>query len=314
MKSTNPEISVIIPVYNCEKYLETCLDSLKAQSYKNFEVLIVNNGSVDNSYNIAKSFEDIDERFKVIEHHGGMAGEARNIGVTLAKGKYISFVDADDTVCERYLEELHRAIVQHDADISICGFRLFYRKSDKVKGTHRVPHGKVYNKTEALRELLRDRKMRFYLWNKLWKKSLFTENNIKIPNMYYEDAVVCSQLFSYAEKVVMTDYCGYSYVRASSRKYIELEMNAKRINNYINTIPMIRRHLEQIDIYDQVKKPFSRHIFHVFFSIPGLCIQARDVLEDGILKNSFSGMKKVITCCSAPQNKLEELPDITAIK
>ena len=299
-----PEISVIIPVHNGQEHLEKCLYSLTKQSFSDFEVLIINNGSTDNTFNIAKSFSDSDNRFTIINHNHGGAGEARNIGIENAVGKYLAFVDSDDLVLEQYLEKLHTAIISNDADVAVCGFCLYFRKSDKVVHRHCVKDT-VYNRHDALKELLRDDKMRFYLWNKLWKRSLFYENDISIPDMYYEDAVACTKFFCHAKKVVMTDYCGYSYFRASSKVLKEVEMNSIRLNDYINTVPMIRSYLEKMGIYKKLKAPFSRHINHVFWSVPFLSAQARQGLERGVLKNAFAGMGKVIRSCKAPCNELD---------
>lgn len=314
MNSTNPEISVIIPVLNCERYLEACLQSVRNQSFKNFEVLIINNGSTDRSPEIAEKFTREDPRFELINYDNPNAGQARNVGIARAKGKFIAFIDGDDSVAELYLEQLYNAITESDADISICGFLLFYLKSNKVVHKHRVPDKKIFDRISGLRELMRDRQMRFYLWNKMFKKSLFLDNNIIIPNMYYEDAVTCSQLFCHADRVVTTDYCGYIYLRASSKRYVELDMNGRRINDYINTVPMIRLYLEQKNIYKQAKTPFLRHILHVFFSVPLLSFQARKKLQNSVFRNSIEGMKKVRKACKAPISELEGMPFKDAVK
>lgn len=306
MRMDKPEISVIIPVHNSQEHLQECLDSLQQQSFTDFEVLVINNGSTDNSYDIAKQISDQDDRFVVINHNHGRQGEARNVGLNHANGKYISFVDSDDTVLEHYLARLHTAITRHDADVAVCGYCLYYRKSDKVIQTHKVKNS-VYNRTDAMKELLRDRKMRFYLWNKLWKSSLFKDHHIDIPDMFYEDAVACSMLFCHVDKVVMTDYCGYSYIRASNKIFTEIEMDKTRINDYINTVPMIRDYLEAKGLYQTVKTPFLRHICHVFLTVPILSAQAGSNLERGLLKNSVAGMGKVLRACKAHPDELNSI-------
>ncbi len=312
MKSETPEISVIIPVYNSQLHLKECLESLQKQSFSDFEVLVINNGSTDDSRKVAAEFSENDPRFRVIDHHHGRQGEARNVGLDNARGNYIAFVDSDDTVLEKYLEKLYTAITAHKADVAVCGYRLFYRKSKKVIRTHRVKD-RLYDRKDAMRELLRDRKMRFYLWNKLWKASLFRDNSIYIPDMFYEDAVACSKLFCHVERVVMTDYCGYSYIRASNKIFTEIEMDGTRINDYINTIPMIRSYLEEKGMYKQVRTPFMRHICHVFLTVPFLSAQAHDDLERSLIKNTFSGMGKVIRSCSAPPERLDSITEEKAV-
>ena len=312
MKSETPEISVIIPVYNSQMHLKECLESLQRQSFSDFEVLIINNGSTDNSSKIAGEFSNSDSRFKLIEHNHGRQGEARNVGLDNASGNYIAFVDSDDTVLEHYLEKLYTAITGNQADVAVCGYRLYYRKSKKVIQTHRLKN-RIYDRKDAMKELLRDKKMRFYLWNKLWKVSLFRDNDIHIPDMFYEDAVACSQLYCHADKVVMIDYCGYNYIRASNKIFTEIEMDGTRINDYINTVPMIRSYLEGKGIYNDVKKPFFTHICHVFLTVPLLSAQAHEDLDRNLLKNSVSGMGKVIRSCNAPPDELDSITEEIAV-
>lgn len=312
MEKTKPEISIIIPVHNGQEHLEKCLLSIKNQSFTDYEVLVVNNGSTDNTQKIAESFSESDKRFITIKHNHGGAGETRNIGIDRASGNYLAFVDSDDVVLDKYLENLYRAIKSCNADVAVCGYNLYFRNSDKIIRRYKAEN-KIYEKEAAIKEIVRDRKMRFYLWNKLWRRSLFSDNGISIPDMYYEDAVVCTMLFCHINKVVTTDYCGYSYIRASSDIYKEVQMTGTRINDYINTIPMMRNYLEETGYYKTAKTPFTRHIFHVFFSVPSLCVQARKSLDNGVLKNSFSGLGKVIKSCNAKPSELEDITNWKAI-
>lgn len=118
-------ISVIVPVYNAEKYLERCLQSILEQSYKEFEVVLINDGSTDNSIRIAKEFAHRDQRIKIIEQKNAGPAKARNRGIEAASGEYIAFVDADDWVHMDMLMEFHNAAVNADADLVICGFEYF---------------------------------------------------------------------------------------------------------------------------------------------------------------------------------------------
>ena len=111
----------------------------------------------------------------------------------------------------------------------------------------------------------------------------------------------------------MTDYCGYSYIRSSNKMFKEIKMDGIRINDYINTIPMIRGYLEEKGMYKSVKLPFMNHICHVFLTVPLLSVQARDDLERGLLSNSVSGMGKVIRSCNAPVEELESITDEKAV-
>ncbi len=306
-----PKISVIVPVYNCEKFLDGALCSVQKQTFTDFEVIMVNNRSTDSSNQIAKSFSEKDSRFKLIQCYKGTAGSTRNIGIRQARGKYIAFLDGDDKLMPDYLKKMYEAAEKNHADIVVCGFFIYYLNQKKRKKSGKVPD-RIYNKREAMNELLKDRYMRFYLWNKLWRRSLFSETGIEIPDMYYEDAAVCPMLFSHAEKVVsISDYL-YEYMRYNS-KLLEVNMGPRRINDYINTIPIIRLYLEEQSIYRNVRHSFNRHIGHVVFSVPLLCMQSGKDLKDGVIVNSIRGLKKATNCAGMPADQLKTTDNSTDV-
>ncbi len=311
---SEPEISVIVPIYNVEKYLDVCLESIRNQTFTNFEVLMVNDGTLDNSVEIAEKYTKLDSRFKLYHKKNGGLSDARNYGLERAKGKYVAFIDSDDRIREQYLESMYDAIIKYNADIAVCDFCFYYQNSGKIRKSNkkRIDNNRVYEKNDAVRELVRDRQFRFYAWNKLWKISLFKDNDIKMPIMIYEDMVASTNLFCHAKSVVSVDYCGYVYTRAFS-KYREVSMSKKRINDYIKTVGCMRKILEECGLYKTAKKPFFRHKMHVFLSVPLLVIQAHNELENGILKNSFAGMKRVIDFSHIPVDKLDEVMENGAI-
>lgn len=304
MNSTSG-ISIVIPIHNCDKFLRGCLQSVAEQTFTDFEVLMVNNRSTDSSEDIANEFQAEDKRFRLLQCRSGFAGSARNVGIKAATGKYIAFIDGDDKVSPDYLQKLHSAAEKHDADIVVCGYNIYYLNKNKRKKCGNLPQEKVYDNFSAIKELLRDKYMRFYLWNKLWKRSLFTEHSIEIPDMYYEDAAVCPLLYSHAEKVVLIGDYLYEYMRYNS-SVVEINMCPDRINDYINTIPMIRQCLEDIGYYRQLKSTFQIHFLHVYLSVPLLCMQIRADLKDNVLKNALRGMKKARQCYTMPTDDLKK--------
>ena len=118
-------ISIVIPVYNAEKYLEQCLNSIKNQTYKNFEVILVNDGSIDNSESICKVFVESDTRFRYYLKANGGASSARNLGLDNAQGNYITFIDADDWVDENHLEVLINNIKESNSDMAVSSITKF---------------------------------------------------------------------------------------------------------------------------------------------------------------------------------------------
>ena len=125
-------ISIVVPIYNVEDYLNECIYSLINQTYKNIEIILVDDGSTDNSGNIADGLSKIDSRINVYHKNNGGLSDARNFGIEHSKGKYICFVDSDDYVKEDYVESMYTNLVQNKTKISCCGFCHLY-ENDVVK-------------------------------------------------------------------------------------------------------------------------------------------------------------------------------------
>ena len=120
-----PLISIIVPVYNAEKYLKECVDSILCQTFKDFELILIDDGSTDNCSEICDAYAKMDSRVCVIHKENGGQAEARNRGIDIAQGQYITFIDSDDWVCHYYLEQMFSAIHKTGADISLCGLQSF---------------------------------------------------------------------------------------------------------------------------------------------------------------------------------------------
>lgn len=124
-------ISIIVPVYNVEKYLSECIDSILAQTYENFELILVDDGSPDNSGKICDEYEEKDKRIKVIHKENGGVSSARNTGLDNAKGEYITFIDSDDVVDKQYLELMHQKLTETNSDMCFCHFDRFDENGSK---------------------------------------------------------------------------------------------------------------------------------------------------------------------------------------
>ena len=200
-------ISVIIPIYNVEKYLDKCVQSALAQTYQNLEIILVDDGSSDSSTEICYKYEKMDPRVKVVRKENGGMSDARNAGLAVAKGKYIQFVDSDDYMAENMIEIMHKNICEYDADISLCSH---YIVTDRECVTDATGEKTVYTNVEAIEELLLDTKIRSYVWNKMFKASLF--ENIKFPKgRIFEDILITPKLFAEAKKLIFDDTPLYYY-------------------------------------------------------------------------------------------------------
>ncbi|MGN1300444.1 MAG: glycosyltransferase family 2 protein [Clostridia bacterium] len=135
----NDLISVIIPVYKVEKYLEQCISSVIRQTYRNLEIILVDDGSPDNCPKICDEYAKKDNRIRVIHKKNGGVSSARNIGIDKAKGKWIAFIDSDDWVEENYIERLHVCAVKENADIALCGYnRIIFNKIEKINSSGKI--------------------------------------------------------------------------------------------------------------------------------------------------------------------------------
>lgn len=194
-KGQNPEISLIIPVYNKEKELQRCLESVRRQSYPAFEVILVDDGSTDGSYDICRSYQEKDSRFRLFHKKNGGLSRARNFGIEQAGGRYLAFTDADDWLHEDYLKRLHELIECCDADIASVSYVLAGDGTVIRKRKHYPV--KRFGRKEALRYYLYtglSRKVQDYpVWIKLYRRELF--DTIRFPEgALYEDMLINTKL------------------------------------------------------------------------------------------------------------------------
>ncbi|MDO4336026.1 MAG: glycosyltransferase family 2 protein [Bacteroidales bacterium] len=168
---TNPEISIIVPVYNVEKYLCQCLDSIKAQTFRNWECILVDDGSTDSSASICDSYSQADSRFIVIHKENGGVSSARNAALEIARGEFIGFTDPDDWCEPEMFGHLLHLIKTHDADIAQVGFMLEFAgiEPDKPAETE----VSVIDRKTAMMEIGTSR-LRDYVWNKLHRRKVIS--------------------------------------------------------------------------------------------------------------------------------------------
>lgn len=217
-----PIISIIVPSYNVELYIRRCLDSIKNQSFSNFEVIVVDDGSQDSSPKIAEKFAENDMRFKVIRQDNNGQGSARNNGIELAQGEYLSFVDSDDWVHKDYLLKLYDCIQTTEADIAMCNVERVWDNGKRKNNNSISRRAEVI--TDTVQYLPR---ASMSVWDKLFKKSLF--DGLRFPEkMKFEDFALMPQILIRAKKIVtIEDVLYYYFWRDGSTT------NQKKINRDI---------------------------------------------------------------------------------
>lgn len=192
------KVSIIVPVFNSEKYLKKCIKSLVEQTLKDIEIIIINDGSTDKSLNIIKDFQKKYSNIICINNKNNGIGYSRNCGIEKAKGKYISFIDSDDYIELNMMEKLYDFCEENKLDVAVCDY---YKINDKTKekNTIKIEDFEITTLNEN-KELIYN--INHSPWNKLYKKELFTKNKIYFPiNLKYEDMAVVIPVLKYAKRI-----------------------------------------------------------------------------------------------------------------
>ena len=202
MLLTNHLISVIIPIYNVELYLKDCINSIICQTYTNLEIILVNDGSPDNCGAICDEYALKDARVKVIHKENGGLSDARNAGLDICTGDYISFVDSDDVVHPQFIQVMYNNLIETDSDLSICFLKRFTKK-EEIKNDFINPGLKIFTKNQIFYEFYEHKYSPNIVvaWNKLYKRKLF--DNIKYPkDRKHEDEFVIHHILNKCNTVV----------------------------------------------------------------------------------------------------------------
>lgn len=203
------KISIIVPVYKVEQYLERCVKSLINQTYKNIEIILVDDGSPDQCPKMCDDYASEDSRIKVIHKKNGGLSDARNAGLDAATGEFIAFVDSDDWVEIDFIETLCKNAKKENADISIIGCTLVWDNGRK-KPVSKDKGYYVFNKEKAIKEMLIQRKFECMVCQKMYRKQIF--DTVRFPvGKLYEDVAVSMPTFLRAKKVVVSGNHGYNY-------------------------------------------------------------------------------------------------------
>ena len=249
------KISIIIPAYNVETYLERCLDSVLGQTYPNLEVIVINDGSVDGTGEIIDRYAKKDPRIVAVHQANSGLVMVREKGIKIATGDYVGFVDGDDAVEPDMYERLLNNALKEDADISHCGLCVIW--SDSRKEPHYgTGHMCTKSGMEALKDLLDGVLFDASLCNKLYRRELLKDSCLDKSIQSNEDLLRNFTLFSRANKVVFEDFCGYQYW--------------SRENSMSNDPKIVQRNWQVIDarkiIYNHASKSIKPHAERLLLS------------------------------------------------
>lgn len=253
-----PKISVIIPVYNSEQYLRECLDSIVNQSLYEIEIICVDDGSTDNSLNILKEFAAKDCRITVIKQENLYAGIARNAGIAIAKGEYISILDSDDWFELSMYEKMYNAALERECDVVICGFNEFDQTKHVV--TSKQGFCKQFCELLIIPEEYSDKLFQITnpaIWNKLFKTSFINKFNLKCSYTKSTNDLNFTYTALYSAKSI---YCINEYFinyRINSENSISLK-RAKFINDWIYNLTKLKKDLIDKNLFNTFKKTYEQ--------------------------------------------------------
>ncbi|MCD2502361.1 glycosyltransferase [Clostridium sp. NSJ-145] len=289
------KISVIVPVYNVEKYLEKCIISILGQTFKDFELILVNDGSTDSSGEICNKYKKIDERIKVIYQKNSGLSAARNAGLEMAKGDYIGFVDSDDYINNNMYETMFKLAQENNADIVQCKFKKFYNdflEENEENNTNRIFN--ISNSEEALYKLLSIGDMNVQCvvaWNKLYKSNLF--NDIRFPiAKIHEDEFTTYKLFDKSKKIVFCESEMY-YYRQVDGSIMNSKFNKRRLH-YLEALEEQLCYFENRnkEIYKEILIKYELNLKIYYFRVKSNIENNKEILKE-IRKKYYVVFKKL---------------------
>lgn len=239
-----PLISVIVPVYNVESFLPRCVDSIRSQSYKNLEIILIDDGSTDSSGKLCDNFQNLDSRIHVIHQENGGLSAARNTGLEFCKGEYLSFVDSDDYIDPEYIATLYSAV--DDVDYVACGYTYRDLAGKLLSNLHPsveiclsgeqtlIGHYSGENSFLGINSV--------YVWGRLYKRALW--NQIRFPQgLFFEDLFLMPHILEKCERVKFLPYCGYNY-QCNPSSITNSRSNEHRKKCYLDSLAIFENHLE----------------------------------------------------------------------
>ena len=246
------KVSVIVPIYNVEKYLEKCINSLLSQTLEDIQIILVNDGSKDNSGNIAKEYEKNNkDRVIYVEKENGGLSDARNYGLKYATGDFIAFLDSDDYIEKNDYEEMYNKAIEENADYVECDF--IWEFPNKIRVDKQYPYK---NKKEMLSFV------RVVAWNKLIKRQLITDNNLEFPKgLRYEDVEFTYKLIPFVNKFAYVNKPFIHYVqREGSIANVQNERTAEIFTVLDNVIEFYKKNNIYEKYRDELEYNYARYL------------------------------------------------------
>ncbi len=280
----NPKVSVIVPVYNVEKYLAKCLDSLVHQTLKEIEIIVVNDGSTDQSQKIIDTFSNkYSDKIKAFIKPNGGLSDARNFGLKHASGEFVGFIDSDDYAELDMFEKMYDLALKNDSDLVVCDLEYVFEDESKsyiMKG-YEPKLNQIVSKSIFLAPL--------FAWNKLYKREFFVTSGLSFPKgLWYEDILVTVPLFALANNIQYLNQVGVHYLQRSSS--IMGSKDNPKMHDIFIILENLYRIFENKGILSQYKDELEYlFIEHLLLYGSFRFLRSND---DALMKNAFILIKK----------------------
>ena len=268
-------ITIIVPIYNVEKYLRECIESICRQTYRNIEIILINDGSNDNSAKICDEYKEKDSRIKVIHKENGGVSSARNKGLEIAKGAYITFVDGDDYIDEKYCEKLLKNLKENNVECILCGFNRIYEKTAEV-----VTKGEnlLLDKNKFLNSILTVQGGAGIAAAKLWKRKAVINVRFNEKIKIGEDSLFGIQAAKNVNNVYILNEALYNYrfnKNSAVRKY-----NKDFANICLKSMQEAKKYIEKEYSKEEIKDKFNNYItYHVLLITVNYCFNNENNLN-----------------------------------
>ena len=303
----NQLVSIIVPMYNAEKYMSECLDSLINQDYENLEIVLVDDGSTDKTLKICNEYAKKDKRVKVIHQKNSGVSEARNNGINKSTGEYITFVDSDDFIAKDFISYYVELINKTNADIALSRMPVKYRTGESKQVLNNEEKIEVITGKECALEMLYY-KIFIASWNKLFKRKLLVDNNILFnKNIHFGEGFNYSvDAFLKANKVCITSLNKY-YYRVDNESSVMTKFSLNQITGSIGAQKHLQEKYDNIDA--EISKALKYANWHTYFDCLNSIIGTNNVKNNVEL---YKKIKKVVRsdakCAfSAPISKKEKM-------
>lgn len=298
------KISVIIPIYNVEDYLEQCVESILNQTYTNLEIILVNDGSTDSSGEICDRYKNIDKRIKVIHKVNGGLSDARNCGLENSTGEYIAFFDSDDWADKKFYDTLYTNIKKYNGDIAVCNYKKYYSKKDiELHNSNEVI---CYSNIEALNQLYDKYSVQMIIaCNKLYKREVIGEIRFPVGKIH-EDEYLIPMIIYNAYKIIYINNELF-YYRQRDNSIMNKKFNIKRLD-YLYVLESRMKFFKENMLNELYKKnvcTYLEKVMEFYFLIKNSEIENKKSIMKK-LKNKLSNLNKKLDI-NLPKNLKTEI-------